>query len=131
MALSNKMLLAKRLRLLRKEKGLTQIEVATALQISNSTLSQYESCKRMPDYDVLCQLTELYNATADYILGLTDQRIPYSELSLEQNELLLFDSIKSEHPELFSNLILSQSLAAKDLYTLERLVVAFVESRTM
>lgn len=42
-----------RLRQIRKEKGLTQAEVAKLLSIGESTISFYESGKRQPDYETL------------------------------------------------------------------------------
>jgi transcriptional regulator with XRE-family HTH domain len=61
----------KRLRQLRKEKGLTQAELAKLLSIGESTVSFYESGKRQPDYETLIRLAEVFNVSVDYLLGRT------------------------------------------------------------
>lgn len=52
----------------RKEKGLTQREVAEKLGISNRTLSSWEQGRAYPDVLSLSQLAEIYGVTADEIL---------------------------------------------------------------
>lgn len=46
-----------------------QKEVAEALNISASTLSQYENNKRKPDIDVFISICQYYNVTANTLLG--------------------------------------------------------------
>jgi len=60
-----------RLRQLRKEKGLTQAELAKLLSIGESTISFYESGKRQPDYETLIRIADLFNVSVDYLLGRT------------------------------------------------------------
>lgn len=62
------MSLGKRLKRLRVEKGLSQLEMAKALAISNVTLSQYESESRKPDIETLKRLSAFFNVSADYLL---------------------------------------------------------------
>lgn len=52
----------------RKEKGLTQREVAELLGISNRTVSAWEQGRAYPDVLSLSQLAEIYDVTADEIL---------------------------------------------------------------
>lgn len=47
----------------------SQKEVAGALKISVSALSQYENNKRKPDIDVLISICQYYNVTANTLLG--------------------------------------------------------------
>lgn len=54
---------------LRKEKHLTQTELANSIGISRSALSLYEIEKREPDIDTLNKLAEVLNTSVDYILG--------------------------------------------------------------
>lgn len=120
--------LASRLRMLRRERKLTQLQVARMMQISNSALSQYESSKRLPDYNLLCRLAELYNVTTDFMLGLTDFRMHYEDIALTRNEVLALDSVKKEHGKLFEGIIRSLSLSAHEQTTLVSLVMAYVEA---
>jgi len=75
-----------RLRQIRKEKGLTQAEVAKLLSIGESTVSFYESGKRQPDYETLIRLSETLHVSIDYLLGKTDIRNPYSEFMESANK---------------------------------------------
>lgn len=62
----------KRLRLLREEKDLTQIELAKILSLTNSTISQYEAGKRMPEQGILQKIADIFDVSVDYLLGRTD-----------------------------------------------------------
>lgn len=55
---------------LRKEKGLTQQEVADYLKIDRSNYSKYELAKLEINIDMLRKLSKLYDVSTDYILGL-------------------------------------------------------------
>ena len=46
---------SERFRELRKEKGMSQRELATALHMSNSAVAMYETGKRQPDLEALEQ----------------------------------------------------------------------------
>ena len=66
--------LGHRLKRLREEKGISQLELAKLLDISNVMLSRYEKNKRSPDYKTLCKLADFYGVTTDYLLGRTNVR---------------------------------------------------------
>jgi len=59
----------KLLRQLRKEKGLTQAELARLISIGESTVSFYESGKRQPDYETLIRLANIFRVSVDQLLG--------------------------------------------------------------
>lgn len=65
-------LFSERLRLLRAKMGITQKDVADALGIANSTYSLYEKGAREPNFDILQQLSDFYNVSVDYLLGVID-----------------------------------------------------------
>ena len=67
-------ILGKRITLLREEKGINQIELAKILNVSNTTLSQYESGKRVPNDEIKKHLAEYFRVSIDFLLGLTDIR---------------------------------------------------------
>ena len=54
-----------KLRLLRKQKGLSQVETAELLGITQSTYSKYESGNREPDIATMRKLAEIFNVTLD------------------------------------------------------------------
>ena len=61
--------LGERLKALRKNKGLSQTELATVLSMANSTLSQYENARRTPGDDVKIRIAEYFDTTVDYLVG--------------------------------------------------------------
>ena len=65
---------------LRKEKGLTQNELASLLGKGRSTVSGYETEGKEPDYDKLCFLAEYFGVTTDYLLDRDDERTPAASL---------------------------------------------------
>lgn len=54
----------------RKRKGITQQELADALNISRSTLAGYEAENKKPSYKVLVRIAEYFGVTVDYLLEL-------------------------------------------------------------
>lgn len=54
----------------RKRKGITQQELADALNISRSTLAGYEAENKKPSYKVLVRMAEYFGVTTDYLLEL-------------------------------------------------------------
>lgn len=70
------MLFAERLKKLRKENNLTQLELAEKLGVAKSTIAGYEKAFRKPKMKALNELAELFNTSADYLIGLTDDRSP-------------------------------------------------------
>ena len=65
---------ALRLTDLRKEKNLSQKEAASCLGVSQALLSHYEKGIRECGLDFLRRACDFYDVTADYMLGLSDNR---------------------------------------------------------
>ena len=59
-----------RLTRLRKERYPSQEEVAKLLGVDRTTYGKYENGGIRPPYDMLMKLSELFNVSADYILGI-------------------------------------------------------------
>ena len=66
----------RRVRELREDHDLTQREVAAQLGMSQPQYFRYEQGYRDLPTDILVALAKLYDASADYILGLTDDARP-------------------------------------------------------
>ena len=66
-----------RLRDLREDRDITQVEIARFLHIEQNTYSQYENEKRQIPISLLIALAKYYGTSTDYILGLTDVKKPY------------------------------------------------------
>lgn len=58
----------KTLRILRKNKGLSMKELGEIIGVAESTISQYETGKREPDFETLLKLGEFFNVSVDYLL---------------------------------------------------------------
>ena len=56
------------LKALRKEKYLTQAQLAEQLNISGRTVSRWETGKNMPVISILVELAEFYHVTVDYLV---------------------------------------------------------------
>ena len=65
-------ILGKRLKELREERGLTQKQVAEALKIHSVTYLHYEKDQREPPLSLLADMAKFYGETVDYLLGLED-----------------------------------------------------------
>ena len=76
-----------RLKDLRKEKGMTQIELATALGVSSGTVAMWETGKRKPSFEMFEKLTQVFDKRIDYILGTSDDPAPAKLNDLEVAQL--------------------------------------------
>lgn len=59
---------------LRKEKGMTQAELAKYMGISQSTLSYWERGDYEPDFSQLIKLADFFDVTIDYLLSRSESR---------------------------------------------------------
>lgn len=75
-----------RLKLLRNEKGILQRELAEKLNITQQTISLYESNSREPDNETLIKIADFFNTTTDFLLGRTDQRTPPEQKKKKSRE---------------------------------------------
>ena len=64
----------KRLRQLRKETKISQIDLAKNLDLTSQALSQYELNKRMPDTEMIKKIAKHFEVSVDYILGESSER---------------------------------------------------------
>ncbi|AST57706.1 helix-turn-helix family protein [Thermoanaerobacterium thermosaccharolyticum] len=64
----------KRIKELRKKKGLTQKALASYLGISDRAIGYYENEQRTPPPDILQKIADFFNVSVDYLLGRTDKK---------------------------------------------------------
>lgn len=60
---------SERLRKLRRERNLTQTELANSLNVSNGTIAMWETEKRQPDLDMVSKIASFFNVSVDYLMG--------------------------------------------------------------
>lgn len=83
----------KRLKNLRTKKLLTQEQLATQLSLTKSVISAYENEIRMPSYDVLIGLTQIFNVSADYLLGIESSNSTVDLSGLSEEEVYAIKTI--------------------------------------
>lgn len=66
-----------RIRALREDGDLTQMQIAQLLKVGQKTYSDYELGKTRIPVDSLIVLARLYNVSMDYICGISDTRKPF------------------------------------------------------
>lgn len=64
-----------RIKDLREDSDLRQIDVAEATGIDQRTLSNYETGKTNPDSFAVIKLAEFFHVSCDYLLGVTDSNL--------------------------------------------------------
>lgn len=67
-------LFSERLRILRNEQGYKQEYLAEKLNISNTVMSRLENESTVPKFDVLIRLSDIFNVSIDYLIGISDNR---------------------------------------------------------
>lgn len=65
-------MLPKRLKQRRKDLGLTQTQLAEKVNTKKTTISNYETGYSTPSNEMLSDLADALQTTADYLLGRTD-----------------------------------------------------------
>ena len=111
-----------RLKLLRKERGITQQELADAIGISKGGLCYYENTNRAPDITVLERFADYFKVSADYLLGRTNAQTQKAKLQavcnytgLSDKSVGLLSELKEKNPQQLKavNFLLEQ--AAEDM----------------
>ncbi|MFT9055953.1 MAG: helix-turn-helix transcriptional regulator, partial [Ethanoligenens sp.] len=69
-------MIGERLAELRKDKGLSQKDLANELKISTYTVSSYERDNSDPDDEMKIKIASFFNISLDYLLGLINEERP-------------------------------------------------------
>lgn len=64
--------IGKRIHELRVEKGLSQVKLGEMLSVSQDTISLWEKSKSYPPVEIVILLSEIFEVSCDYILGVID-----------------------------------------------------------
>ena len=73
--------LAEKLQLLRKQKNVSQLEVANYLELSVGAYQNYENGRREANYETLTRLATFFGVTTDYLLGLEEKKDPIEAIA--------------------------------------------------
>ncbi|MBE2923943.1 helix-turn-helix transcriptional regulator [Anoxybacillus flavithermus] len=91
------MTFGKRLRILRKNRNLTQKELADRFNVGESTIGMYERDEREPSFEFVKQLADFFNVTTDYLLGRTDDPNPPGSDNEELGTLARINQLIKEY----------------------------------
>lgn len=67
-------MISSRLKLLRKESKKSQSDIASMLNVADSTYASWEQGTREPNISTLNKLSEIYNVTVDFLTGKSDYK---------------------------------------------------------
>lgn len=117
-------IMGERIAFARVSKNLTQKELSTLVNVSESTLARFEKGMREPRASTVISIAQVLNVSCDYLMGLTDVLEPYTLLGsdkikndigkifesaeklLKQDEMLLYGKpISKEEVDSFFNLM--------------------------
>lgn len=86
------------LKTLRLHEEMTQAQLSQKLGLTKSVISAYETRLRLPSYDVLIHIAQIFKVSTDYLLGV-EQKDSLDLSGLTQNEksalLALIKAMKS------------------------------------
>ena len=86
------------LKTLRLHAEMTQAQLSQKLGLTKSVISAYETGLRLPSYDVLIHIAQIFKVSTDYLLGV-EQKDSLDLSGLTQNEksalLALIKAMKS------------------------------------
>lgn len=90
-----------RLKKIRLAKGLTQKELGAILGITKAAICFYERNKRTPSTENIIDFIQIFNVTADYLLG-TDNRIKtvtdeaYEVIAMSEEEVKFIEELRKD-----------------------------------
>lgn len=80
---NNDNILGERLKTCRKNHDMTQQEVADKLGVTSASISSWESGARRPDFEMLDNLSKLYDVSFDYLFGRINTVVANSNETLD------------------------------------------------
>lgn len=66
---------SQRLKKVRMDRHMTQAQVAKKIGVTASMVSSYETDIRLPSYDVMIRIADLFGVSVDYLLGRDNKRL--------------------------------------------------------
>lgn len=120
-------MLKDKIRELRKERGMTQKEVAERLGIGGSTMTMYETGRREPNMETLIKIADFFDVSTDYLLGKTkakNEKEVISRALVDDPELYNFWKKLSEREDLQLLFKQTRNMDPKDIRTIIRIIKA-------
>lgn len=92
--------ISQRIKELRKEKKYTQKQLAEKIGISEISIRKYESGDRIPKFEVIERLAEIFNVQFDYIIGRSNNKNFDSHIVSSDLNALLSLTESSKNPNI-------------------------------
>ena len=92
---------------IREKRNITQIRLSTGIDVSQETISAYESGRAMPSAETLVRIADFLNTSTDYLLGRIDK-----DVSLKQ---VINEKVDEDINYLLNNYSLLSTEQKKDL----------------
>ena len=83
------MTMGERIKQLRKEKGMTQTDLAHTLNVTKGTVSTWERDSRTPSFETLDAMCDLFQRRLDYIMGRSDDATPPGQSEVDADALAI------------------------------------------
>lgn len=103
---------AKSIRSLMEERGMTQDELAQAVGRTRQTVSQYVNGISEPGYDTLVKIADIFNVSADFLLGRTEAKTTDSttqsivrSTGLSEHSVALLLTVAEPEGHIYSRLV--------------------------
>lgn len=87
----------KNLKIIREKNKISQIRLSIELEVSQETISSYETGKAFPTCENLIKLSNIFNTSTDYLLDLTDISTPINKISnkeLTEQEYIVLSNFR-------------------------------------
>ncbi|MDY5731214.1 MAG: helix-turn-helix domain-containing protein [Eubacteriales bacterium] len=110
--------LGEKLLKLRTFKKLTQDEVAEMLQINKQTYFRYENNHRVPNAETIKRLADVFETTADYLLGVEQENLK----TKEHDEVMALREELRRRPEMKILFSASKKATKEDILSVAHLL---------
>ena len=85
--------MSNRIKELRQEKRITQLQLSIELNVTQETISAYEHGRHLPSLTSLIKMSQIFDASMDYIMGMSNVRYVANDSGnpedMEQQTLLI------------------------------------------
>lgn len=94
-----------RIKKLRKELGISQLELAKEMNVHQTAVSQWETGKTMPDISLIVKLSIYLGCCVEYLLGTSDNRFhgdiqsEFQPILVDPDEYKMIKNLRKLSPE--------------------------------
>ena len=102
---------------LRKEKGMTQKELASELNVTDKAISRWESGQGNPDLELIPKIASIFNVTTDFLLKddeiVAKEEVEKIEEIIEKQDINISNNIKEQEER---DLIIAKAKRNKSIF---------------